>query len=226
MSHFLRKFKDKISLNKAQKEDNKENVITGPLGLKVGRFFKINNYDIVLEGEKYSADFSQGNKNNQIVAYGKFNADNLVVHRFYSQDEDMLEIVTSKYSNDDIKEIKFFTLYDEVYPATKEDWDFWLHEDEGIIGDPVFMNKEDKEFFRAWGDSDSHIPPAIFNEAIKDLNGETYRTEHQCMLYFRDIDENDVSKKEYLLVSAEENEQKLVVELMVGVDISENEIER
>jgi hypothetical protein len=47
--------------------------------------------------------------------------------------------------HDQPEECRYFSLLDEVTPASEEEWSFWLDETEGVIGWPEFQTKDGYE---------------------------------------------------------------------------------
>ena len=159
-----------------------------------------------------------------IAAYGSIDlGEGVTAHRFYDAEGQMLEVVTQK--GKDIKEVRFFVPYDSIYPASEEEWDFWLGDD-GLIGYPSFMTKENVEYLRLWfQNSNERVEPVELEENIitRDFEKESICVEYQCMSYGRYIGNTD--KVEYLQLSFEDTGNEASIELMLGLDLKKEDLQ-
>ena len=159
-----------------------------------------------------------------IVAYGSMDlGDGVTAHRFYDAEGQMLEVVTQE--SKDIKEVRFFVPFDSVYPASEEEWDFWLGDD-GLIGYPSFKTKDGIEYLRLWFQSTcERVEPVELEENIivRDFEKESICVEYQCMSYGRYIGKTD--KVEYLQLSFEDTGNDASIELMLGLDMQKEDFQ-
>ncbi len=117
-------------------------------------------------------------------------------------------------------ECRFFSLLDEVNPASEDEWGFWLDPAEGMIGWPEFQTKDGKLYPRVWAPGDSRIPPRTLNESRTDLNGTTARRA-DAMLYGAPTGAAAPSPEtEYILVAVIEAGGQSWVEIHAGIDVN------
>ncbi|MCF4167177.1 YjfK family protein [Zavarzinia compransoris] len=140
-------------------------------------------------------------------------------HRLYLEDEaSFFQIVVDGEGNP--AECRYFKRIDEVQPADREEWAFWLDKQEGMIGWPEFETKDGQRYDRVWSPGKSHIQPRQFTERIEQLRGESER--HQAaMLYGRRTGAKAPAPEiEYLLVTAVQTKTQAFVELHAGIDFN------
>jgi len=159
-----------------------------------------------------------------IAAYGSIDlGDGVTAHRFYDEEGQMLEVVTQTSKN--TEEVRFFVPFDSVYPASEEEWDFWLGDD-GLIGYPSFETKEGVEYLRLWfQNTNDRVEPVELEENIitRDFERESICVEYQCMSYGRYIGNTD--KVEYLQLSFEDTGNEASIELMLGLDLTKEDFQ-
>lgn len=121
----------------------------------------------------------------------------------------------------DGREVRLFTLIDEVLPASPEEWEFWLDEQDGYIGYPVFETKDGTAWQRAWLPGDSRVHPVEIAENFTGQAGDKAETEHFAMLYRRATGlVAPAPQTEYLLVAAVQDEGGACVEILAGIDLN------
>lgn len=117
-------------------------------------------------------------------------------------------------------ECRYFSVLDEINPATPDEWGFWLDQAQGMIGWPQFQTKDNLVYARAWSPGPSRIAPRAQTETIQDLKGTASRA-HQSMLYSRNTAAAaPAPSTEYLLVSAIKADGQAWIELLAGIDIN------
>jgi hypothetical protein len=117
-------------------------------------------------------------------------------------------------------ECRYFSLIDQVTPATQEDWAFWLDPAEGMIGWPEFQTKDGTLYGRVWAGGTTRVPPRDQLETIRDLSGDRGRTLH-AMLYGRPTGAPaPAPATEYILVEAVEQDGAAWVDIHAGIDIN------
>lgn len=122
--------------------------------------------------------------------------------------------------------VRWFINIDEVFPASDEEWDFWLSEEDGSIGIQQFQSKDGALFDRLWGDKESSIvEPVRFKERLV-LNrfddSETKAMTNLSMLYGRTVGDDLCSCDEYALLSACKEREGSHVSIDIGVDLNFN----
>lgn len=140
-------------------------------------------------------------------------------HRLYLEDEAaFFQIVVDAEGHP--AECRYFRRIDEVQPADRDEWAFWLDKKEGMIGWPEFETKDGQRYDRVWSPGRSHIEPRQFTEQIKQLRGESER-HLASMLYGRRTGAKDPAPAiEYLLVTAVQTKTQAFVELHAGIDFN------
>ncbi|RJF88420.1 DUF2491 family protein [Oleomonas cavernae] len=140
-------------------------------------------------------------------------------HRLYLEDEGaFFQLVLDAQGNP--SECRYFKRLDEIQPADKDEWGFWLDKTDGMIGWPEFETKDGQRYARAWSPGSSKVPPRDVTEAIENLEGTIERKLHM-MLYARKTGRADPAPAvEYLLVTAVDAKGEAWVELHAGIDIN------
>jgi hypothetical protein len=117
-------------------------------------------------------------------------------------------------------ECRYFTLLDQITPASRDEWGFWLDPAEGMIGWPQFQTKDGKTYDRVWAPGSGRVPPRQQVETVQDLSGTTQR-KIQAMLYgARTGAAPPASDVEYVLVCAVEQGDEAWIEVYAGIDIN------
>ncbi|PWR19136.1 DUF2491 family protein [Zavarzinia compransoris] len=117
-------------------------------------------------------------------------------------------------------ECRYFRRIDEVQPANRDEWAFWLDKGEGMIGWPDFETKDGQLYQRAWSPGSTKVQPRALEETVETLRGES-RRKLATMLYARATGgASPAPETEYLLVTAVQAEAEAYVELHAGVDIN------
>ena len=117
-------------------------------------------------------------------------------------------------------ECRYFSLLDEVTPASAEDWAFWLDPAQGMIGWPEFQTKDGTLYGRAWAPGSTRVPPREQTEIVRDATGDRSRALH-AMLYARPTGAAPPAPDtEYILVAAVEQDGQAWVEIHAGIDIN------
>jgi hypothetical protein len=117
-------------------------------------------------------------------------------------------------------ECRYFSLLDQITPANRDEWGFWLDPAEGVIGWPQFQTKDGKLYDRVWTPGSSRVQPRQQTETIQDLTGTSQR-KLQTMLYgTRAGGVQAAPAFEYVLVTAIEQGDQAWVEVHAGIDIN------
>ena len=115
---------------------------------------------------------------------------------------------------------RVLTKLDEVHPADREEWGFWMDEQEGMVGWPEFQTKDGVIYGRHWLPGDRRVAPREWNETIQDARGTSSRQVH-AMLYSRSTGAADPAPEaEYILVSVIEGGGEAYVEIAAGIDVN------
>jgi len=129
---------------------------------------------------------------------------------------------------DKVVETRLYKPYAEVIPASTDEWNFWLGQQNGYIGAPVVQSKEEDgllPYQRVWGQGDQRIDPIITTEQILDAAGVRSSLRHSLMLYARALTAvSNQSSAEYLLVSVVETPSGASVNFWLGMDIAEADL--
>ena len=117
-------------------------------------------------------------------------------------------------------ECRYFRRIDEVQPADKDEWAFWLDKADGMIGWPEFETKDGQLYHRVWSPGDAKVQPRALDEKVETLKGENGR-KLAAMLYARPTGGTaPAPETEYLLVTAVQTGTAAYVELHAGIDIN------
>lgn len=117
-------------------------------------------------------------------------------------------------------ECRLYQRIDQVFPATPEDWAFWLGEQDGLIGWPRFETKDGKAYDRLWGGGSQRLAPRALSETITDLAGRRESRE-LAMLYGAPTGlPPPAPETEYLWLAAIERDGEAWVEMRAGIDIN------
>ncbi len=166
----------------------------------------------------------------QITAVGRYTLfDRSVFNCHLSDGVSFIRLVTQK---DQILESALFVMRDEIVPASKEDWTFWLgsHQrggqvEHGLIGWPQFQVDTDPPtmYNRSWAPGEHGVEPVAYTETITDLNGETSRIAHESMEYWRQLGD-DPNAIEMILVTAASSGNDASVDVYVGIPIKTEDL--
>ncbi len=196
-----------------------------PLGLHIGGKIQLDQTPLILGGdnliiEPYAEEMT-------ISAMGTISWAGSTVYRFYLEDDDenhaMLQVVPDAQSTlpDAVSECRLFASHDIIYPGSKEDWDFWLNEESGLIGWRGFAI-DGMEYARMWGDrTQERFSPVIFTETIASdpVAADPDVVEHACMLYSRLI-MKEPELAEFALVSVESDSDEAAIHIMLGLNLN------
>lgn len=117
-------------------------------------------------------------------------------------------------------ECRYFSSLDEITPASRDEWGFWLDDTEGVIGLPDFQAKDGKHYWRAWSPGQSRLAPLEATETIQGLQGETTRR-LKAMLYGVPTGlAAPAPPTEYIFVAAVEQSGQAFVEVLAGIDFN------
>lgn len=118
-------------------------------------------------------------------------------------------------------ECRYFSLLDEVQPASAEEWAVWLDDGDGLIGWPQFQTKDGKLYTRVWAAGDSRVAPRRQSETITTLNAEDAINQHQSMLYAAATGlAAPAPPTEFIWVSVVEGAGGAAVKIYAGMDVS------
>ena len=119
-----------------------------------------------------------------------------------------------------LDECLYFTVLDQIMPASRDEWGFWLDPAQGTIGWPQFQTKDGKLYDRLWAPGSSRVQPIQQVETMQDTGGTTER-KIQAMLYGAHTGANPPTPEvEYVLVCAVERGNEAWIEVWVGIDIN------
>jgi Protein of unknown function (DUF2491) len=117
-------------------------------------------------------------------------------------------------------ECRYFSLLDQITPASRDDWGFWLASAEGMIGWPQFQTKDGKIYNRVWAPGSERVRPRQQVETLQTLGGITQR-KLQAMLYGAHTGAAPPAPEvEYVLVCAVEHGDEAWIEVHAGIDIN------
>ncbi len=124
-------------------------------------------------------------------------------------------------------------LYHVAVPENEDEStavDFWLAENAGVLGMPLFYTPDDSTYERMWeADSDTWLSPVTLNETINlDPYGEqATQVEHLGTMLFARMLEGlgGAEIQEYLLPTVERDDNGFRVRIWVGISLDAADIE-
>jgi hypothetical protein len=192
-----------------------------PLGLHMNATLRFDPTDFIIAEQDLKIGFPSGDM--IVVAVGGFTSLGVSFHRFYLKDLKNAEWVLEVTDDSQNLEVTLFQTIDEVYP---DDWDFWLNKRTGLIGYRDFNTPDQVEYSRVFRNpGPTYVKPIEFDESIKG-GGQEFSINHAMMLYSREITvPGGDPLTEYLMVSKEEDEEGVLVQIMAGVPVNPMSIE-
>jgi len=136
------------------------------------------------------------------------------IHRFYTDDDVMLQAVTSDRGGNDISDITLFAPWDSLYPGAPADRDAWRQR----LTAPMFNAPGLPAYRRVWfGDTAPVQEPVSFWEDLHDdRDGIVDRRIFQvCMLFARQLGDN--GRELLLAIDQETDAGDVSFEIMLGV---------
>jgi hypothetical protein len=187
----------------------------GALGLTLGRGVALEEAPFILiDG---AIDIHHPGGSCRVIGHGSLRVGGVTADRYYlagpgGELAGLLQAVANE-------ECRYFRPFDEVYPATEQEWAFWLDDADGYIGYPVFDAKGTL-YQRVLSPGDTRVAPLWFEETVEQADGTRTRVEHTAMLYARPVQAPGGQTWEYLLVSAvQAADGSAWVDLMLGIDL-------
>jgi hypothetical protein len=156
----------------------------------------------------------------QIVAQGLVTLDaGGFVHRFYTDDDVMFQLVTDDREGAAVTDISLFIPWSSAYPTTRAERQAWTRR----ISAATFAGPGLPVFQRYWfgEDAGDQAPVTFWEDIHDDRDGRVDRRIFQsCMLYHREIGEGLGEGRELLLAIEQEPDGEAVShELMLGVPL-------
>jgi hypothetical protein len=161
----------------------------------------------------------------QIVAQGLVALDaGGFVHRFYTEDHIMFQLVTDDREGAEVNDISLFAPWDSAYPSSRAEREAWKRR----MSAATFQAPGLPPFRRFWfGEEEGEQPPVTFWEDVHDdRDGVVDRRIFQsCMLYHREIGAPGMGEGRELLLAIEQEAEGEPVshELMLGVPLEMGE---
>jgi hypothetical protein len=177
------------------------------------------NYGNSLKGFNMVQPFTKGT----ITAIGRMDiGGGLSLYRAYMSSDDSND-VNQVIQFEMIEDSENFTSYiytkgETVYPQNDDEWDFWLNDDNGAIGNDTITAPNGAVYYRVLqATNNGHVHPVETDEIISTdiYDGNTSTVKHTMMIYSR-ILSNDIV--EYLMVSAAQ-EDDTQIEFLFGVEV-------
>ena len=155
----------------------------------------------------------------QIVAQGLISLEaGDFVHRFYTDDDIMFQVVSNDRAGADITDISLFAPWDSAYPGARADREAWRRR----LCAPSFDAPGLPPFRRLWfgDDSGQQDPVTLWEDIHDDRDGIVDRRIFQtCMLYARPLGENGEGRELLLALEQEPDGEPVSHELMLGVPL-------
>lgn len=215
-----------------------------PLGLRIGSRVRISEVPFMLAGDEIYLSYP--GEESLVGAYSESDMAGLKTFRFYLKDRADLEqesvlLVLMDDNSKDVAEIYlfreqaeiplFYNSLDEV-PADGDEVNavnFWIGEQGGIIGMPLFNTPDDIVYGRLWeSELDARIPALEVEEKIHlDPYGDAVmHVEHLgTMLYARSVEGLSEEIDEYIMPTVEKDDDGFRVRIWVGMPLAISDIE-
>lgn len=195
-----------------------------PLNLRIGAVVDIDTLPFRVHAENLHIELPD--ETLVIAAQGYIDlGDGSYVHRFYTKDDTMLQVMTVGGTEDQhVEEVTLYIPYESYYPDGPNAWAEWL-EKGGKLGATSYHLNEDTVYERLWFDTaEGHAEPVQLNEYIyEDSDSDDCLENHQkVMLFGRNLEDDKLN--EYLLIAVESYGREETVELYLGVDIDQPEM--
>lgn len=196
-----------------------------PLGLKINNVIELPTTKFVLGKGQFLSE--NPGKKHYVTGYSKVQMFDDSYCRFYlsSDDGEKTSVLEVLHEGDKVLACTLFQEYDEIEPECAEDWEAWLNDRDGMIGDLIFNVLQDDEeipFHRVVAsDHEERIEPESFSERVItdpfDSQGIFFR--NQGMFYVRDVQAGRREETEQLFLTCEENNNEAKIRIFVGVEI-------
>lgn len=158
-----------------------------------------------------------------IVAQGRINlGDDGYVHRFYTQDDMMLQMVSPDAMGLEAEDFTLFGPWSSAYPPDSSAKRAWADR----LRARSFGGADLPEYRRFWfNDVDERQEPVSFWETVyDDRSGQNFRKIYQtCMLFSRDLPGD--GRELLLAIEMEPEGGDLTHEVMVGIPLNTGEFE-
>ncbi len=153
----------------------------------------------------------------EIVAQGRIELDDAggYVHRFYTEDELMLQAVSQSPDGHDADDLTLFMPWSSHYPRPGEEAAFVQ-----TISQPVFDLHGVGPYQRFWYDGDEGVqPPVTLWETVWDdrTMARPRHIQQRCMLYAREL---GADRELLLAISTRPERGDATLDLMVGVPVT------
>jgi hypothetical protein len=192
-----------------------------PDWFRVGMTFPVDPAPFILAANMTHVRAPEGATDSGLISVetvGEVTTDGVRWHRLYLPGgQDFFQVHLDADGQPD--ECRYFSLFDEIVPASPEEWAFWLDAAEGAIGWPEFQTKDNKLYARVWSQGGTRVAPRVLTETLTHATGTTTR-ERQAMLYAAPTGAAAPAPvTEYILVAAADQGGQAWVELSAGIDV-------
>lgn len=154
-----------------------------------------------------------------VEAVGRLTAGGTTLHRLYLPGgQSFFQLHLGADGKPD--ECRYFSLVDEVTPASEEEWAFWLDPAEGMIGWPEFQTKDGKLYPRQWAPGTARTTPRDFAETRTEAGGERTRRLNAMLYAAATGAPSPAPDTEYILVAATEEAGQAWIEIHAGIDVN------
>lgn len=204
-----------------------------PLGFRLGAIVTLDQSDFIINRDKLN--FESPGQDHYVKAWSEFEIFGTKFYRFYllGKENEAESIIEVAMVDGQPSEVKLFRDEAEIIPETTEDWDVWLNEKDGMIGDPLFSSFENEgtpeekstDYFNQWSNGSRRSTPIQFTEKIfTDRYGDDVEeVVTTACLYARPISD-DEKTIEYMMVGQEELDNDAYVRILIGMNVGEGDI--
>lgn len=215
-----------------------------PMKLHIGSRIRLSEAPFLLAGDEAGVKYP--GEESLVGAYSRTTLSGLSTVRFYLKDredteqESMLlavmgddgQTVEERYLFREAAEIPLYYVSLDDVPSDGDEVNavnFWIGENNGIIGMPLFHTPDEQTFSRLWdSENDSKIPVFTLDEKIHldPYGDEVMDVEHLgTMLYVRSAEGLGDEYDEYLLPTVEKDDEGFRVRIWVGMSLASSDME-
>jgi hypothetical protein len=197
-----------------------------PRLFRVGMVVTVDEAPFILAGDELSVekpgDASEGRTSAEAV--GRLGEGSSALNRIYVPGGGFFQIHLDQAGQPD--ECRWFSRFDEFTPTGRggpdngDSWAFWLDDEEGQVGWPLFETPDGVRYERAWAPGEGRASPMTFVETLTDSQGAR-RVRHEMMLYQRQTGlDAPAPEVEYALLDVVEDRGDAWISIYMGVDIN------
>lgn len=188
-----------------------------PLGVRPGSVIQFCNIQHRLD-DSLHVEISRGLLEIEAVGFVNVASDEYVTCWCYAKTGEMLELIAAKADLETVIECRCFQLFDEVFPETADEWDFWIGDQQPLLGSVDFIIDELQTCYpRLWPEGDEITSPVELEENIfTQEEDEGVLVNHICMRFGALLESG---LNEYVHATAINKRSSQHIAILLGADI-------